>query len=99
MATIDKKMQILRQMYVGIAEAIEALQRVDKYESQIKTLKDTVKSQEHKIGDLLTINGAYEKITQVRIKVCPECLGAGAYVINGDLEECDKCDTNGWIEL
>lgn len=91
-------LEALKNVYLSFGEAYEALKNHEKLQQEVAKLKATVKSQEQKIGDLLTQLKGYETLTANRVVVCPECLGSGAYILNGEVEECDKCDSKGWIE-
>lgn len=90
-------LEALKQAYLTLGEAYQAIKSQDKYMEEVVNLRATVKSQEQKISDLLVRIKGYESHTEKRLLVCPECLGSGAYIINGEVEECDRCDTNGWI--
>ena len=96
--TADKKVETLRQVYIGIGDAIQALRDNDRLKENADRLEKTVKSQEQKIKELMIIIKGLESLSGKRVQICPECHGAGAYLIKEEVEECDKCDTNGWVE-
>lgn len=94
----DPRIELLRQMYAAIAEAIEALRDHEKLKDTAERLRKTVKSQEEKIDDLRLQLKALERLTEKRVKICPICHGAGAYMQGDQPEECRKCDGMGAIE-
>lgn len=95
---VNEKVELLRQMYVVIGEAVQALQSHEKNLKRIGTLERDLKSQKEKVQELAIICSGLEKLTKKQVIVCPECFGAGGYLVNGAPEECDKCDGAGWIE-
>jgi len=96
--TSAERIHLIRQVYLSIGEAIMALKESDRLKETVQRLEKQVKERDQKIVELLTIIKGLETISERQVQICPECLGAGAYVINNEVEECDKCDTNGWIE-
>jgi rubrerythrin len=94
----DPRIELLRQMYAAIAEAIEALRDHEKLKDTADRLRKTVKSQEEKIDELRLQLSTLERLTEKRVKICPVCNGAGAYMHDGHPEECLKCDGVGAIE-
>lgn len=98
MAVADKKIEALRQVYVGIGDAIQALKENESLKEKASVLEKSVTTMRQKINDLATVIKGLETISGKRVEVCPECLGAGAYQIKGEVEECDNCDGAGWIE-
>lgn len=101
MATLkeDERIELLRQMYAAIAEAITALRDHEKLKDQAQRLLKTVKSQEEKITELRLLLNTLERLTEQRVKICPACNGAGAYMRGAEPEECLKCDGVGAIEV
>ena len=98
MAVADKKIEALRQVYVGIGDAIQALKENDSLKEKAIRIEKSVTTMKQKIKDLELIVKGLEILSGKRVKICPECLGAGAYQIKGSVEECDNCDGAGWIE-
>lgn len=95
---VDKKVEALRQVYVGIGDAIQALKENDNLKATAVRLEKANKNQEQKIKDLMVIIKGMEALSEKRVQICPECFGVGAYLVGGEPEECDNCDSNGWIE-
>lgn len=96
---VEDRIETLRQVYLGIGEAIQVMRDHEKNQQKLERLEKTVKSQIEKITDLQTQLKALERLTGQKVKICPECNGAGAYKIGDDLEECDKCDGVGALEV
>lgn len=95
---VKDKIDLLRQMYGVIGEAVQALQQNENMKKRIDALEKIRKEQEEKIRTLEIIRRGLETISEKKVQICSECLGAGAYIINGETEECNQCDGQGWIE-
>lgn len=97
--TVKKQIETLRAVYAAIGEAIQVIKDQEKNSKLLDRAEKILQQQEQRIGDLEVIVKGYSALTGRKVSVCPECLGAGAYTIGTEVEECDKCDTNGWIEI
>lgn len=95
---VDKKVEALRQVYVGIGDAIQALKENDGLKEKAVRLEKLAKTREQKIKDLTVIIKGLEALSEKRVQICPECFGVGAYMVRDEPYECDNCDSNGWIE-
>lgn len=91
-------LKALKQTYLALGEAYQALSSQERYMQEVLRLRTTVKDQEKKISELHQLITAYQRASGVKMITCPECFGAGAYLVGGEPNECDQCDGSGVIE-
>jgi uncharacterized phage protein len=91
-------LQVLKDLYMSIGEAYDALRDHKKNRDQVNRLHMEIKSQEDKIKDLLVLIRAHEMNSGDTLQICPQCNGAGA-LLRGpdDPEECLRCDGVGAV--
>ena len=89
----------LQELHLALGFAIQAAENYHKMLDKISRLE----AQEETSNEIIFRQGilikGYDTISDKRILVCPECNGNGAYKIGEEVEECDKCDALGWIEV
>lgn len=96
-AEINKVLYAAKDESVGIPILPYAERMNIELKEALKVEEAKSKSLELQIKQFETIIKGYSTICEKKVKICPECLGAGAYIINGEVEECDRCDSAGWI--
>ena len=89
----------LQELHLALGFALQAAENYQKLLDKISRLEALEEDSNDIIFRQGTLIKGYETISDKRIQVCPECNGNGAYTIRGEIEECDKCDALGWIEV
>ena len=89
----------LQELHLALGFALQAAENYQKMLDKISRLEAEVKISNDILFRQDVVIKGYDAISDKRILVCPECNGNGAYKIGEEVEECDKCDALGWIEV
>jgi len=91
------KAQPLYPLLAGLLAEIKKATSVTDASATLLKQQEKIQRLEAKVKELETLVKGYAIVSGQKVEICPECQGAGAYVINEEVEECDRCDTSGWI--
>lgn len=89
----------LQELHLALGFALQAAENYQRLLDKIQRLEEQEETSNEVIFRQGVIIKGYDIISDKRIQICPECNGAGAYKIGEEVEECDKCDALGWIEV